>query len=51
MFDEQIENEEELQQIIEEAFEEEDSADEGNGKAPKDIERTQQKDEIRNLRT
>lgn len=40
MFDEQIENEEELQQIIEEAFEEEDSADDGNDKVHKDEERT-----------
>ena len=49
MFDEQIENEEELPEIIEEAFEEEDSDD--GGKTPKDDERIQQKDEIRNLRT
>jgi hypothetical protein len=49
MFDEQIENEEELPEIIEEAFEEEDSDD--GGKVPKDDERIQQKDEIRHLRT
>lgn len=53
MFDEQIDNEEELQEIIEEAFEEEDSVsdEEGGGKFAQDNERAQQKDEIRNLRT
>ncbi len=51
MFDEQIENEEELPEIIEEAFEEEDSVSDEGGRAPRDDERTQQKDEIRNLRT
>ena len=53
MFDEQIDNEEELQEIIEEAFEEEDSVsdEEGAGKLAQDNERAQQKDEIRNLRT
>lgn len=56
MFDEQIDNEQELQEIIEEAFEEEDSvSDEGglgglNSLNPKHN-RAQEKDEIRNLRT
>lgn len=52
MFDEQIDNEPELGEIIEEAFEEEDSAsDNGGGKELTKDERAQQKDEIRNLKT
>ncbi len=47
MFDEQIDQEVELQEIIEEAFEEEDSGDEVH----MGDERAMHKDEIRNLRT
>lgn len=50
MFDEQIDNEPELGEIIEEAFEEEDSISE-DGKEPQGDERALQKDEIRNLKT
>lgn len=52
MFDEQIENEPELGEIIEEAFEEEDSVDDdGVGGKDRLDERAIQKDEIRNLKT
>lgn len=50
MFDEQIDNEPELGEIIEEAFEEEDSISEDGKEVTKD-ERALQKDEIRNLKT
>ena len=51
MFDEQIENEPELGEIIEEAFEEDDSVDDDAGGRERLDERAMQKDEIRNLKT
>ena len=55
MFDEQIDQEPELQEIIEEAFEEEDSVSDGEEKdglvQSVREERALKKDEIKNLRT